>query len=379
MSVYWWNTDTFQATDAIGVPLVTVDITTPATGLPREDYTRPADPVARTDVRSDTEKVAMLRQYWIPAAKTFALWAADLLGLQAVNGAIVTTPVASLSDAVLATAYNLGALSSSLDSAWLAYYKARVTAHAYVTDAQIMADNAGRQVPADVRAAVRGYPSATAFSRDEIQARVTAAIAEIQRRVSAQAQPTQTVVTTTTPTPAAVTTTTNTAITPATVVDPTAAQRAKIAQWRDDLSAARRLETDAQNIGVALADVLHAWQAAGNYPDQVRTVSGLVADAAANVDFAQQLGHALESCIQVGSNVLATGTGTFPTDPQVKAPPALPTILPARPDGSVPVVITTTVPTSAGPDGKVTGDVVKPHINWVKIGAIALSLFAIFS
>ncbi len=160
-------------------------------------------------------------------------------------------------------------------------------------------------------------------------------------------------------------------------VPPTAAET--VARWRLVLSDARRLETDASAIGLALRSVLQAWQAAGDYPDQVRTLTGLVQDAAANVDYARQLAGALVTVIQVGETIMATGMGTLPADPRIPPPPALPTVIPAKPDGTTPVVTAITVPTQAKALEKYTADVVKPDKSGVTLAVILVTLLSLFN
>jgi len=132
--------------------------------------------------------------------------------------------------------------------------------------------------------------------------------------------------------------------------DPSTLAYAKLVQWRAALVDARRVETDAQAIIAALQSVRLAWVNAGDYPDQVRTIDGMIGDAVATMTWAQQAARTFASLISVAETIANTGVGTLPPDPVLGSVVPLPAVLPARPDGTVPVVTftpATTVPTVA--------------------------------
>lgn len=331
-----------------------------------------ADPcaiaVSIQDANTNTRVAAVMANYYTPASN----FARYLAALYAITDSGYVGAVSSVPTATLATAAEYTARVNTYLDACRAYLRA---VNPGKTDAELFGGTNGEIAFLKWTATL---PNGTVknFSAAQIANRIAACLAEYNTRTGA------TVVTPTpTPTPAPTPTPTPTP-TPVPTSTPTLAEQAAnaVARWRAVLSDARRLETDATNIGAALTGVLQAWQAAGNYPEQVRTLTGLVQDASANVDYARQLAAALATVIQVGETIAATGTGTLPGNPTVPPPPALPTVIPARPDGTIPVVEATSVPSDPAALEKEAAPVVKPAgMSAGKILLLALSLLSLFS
>lgn len=128
------------------------------------------------------------------------------------------------------------------------------------------------------------------------------------------------------------------------------AARVSLTRWRAALADARRVDVDAQAVITALQSIRKAWVEAGDFPDQVRTVDSMLRDAVNTQTWAQQAAATFISLVAVAETIANTGVGTLPPDPVLGSVVPLPTVLPARPDGTVPVVTftpATTVPTVA--------------------------------
>lgn len=321
-----------------------------------------ADPcaiaVSVQDANTNTRTAAVMANYYTPASN----FARYLAALYAITDSGYVGAVTSVPTATLATAAEYTARVNTYLDAGRAYLRA---VNPGKTDAELFGGTNGEIAFLKWTATL---PNGTVknFSAAQIANRIATCLTEYNARTGATVvSPTPTP----TPTPA-----------PAPVQTLAEQAAAAVARWRAVLSDARRLETDATNIGAALTGVLQAWQAAGNYPEQVRTLTGLVQDASANVDYARQLAAALATVIQVGETIAATGTGTLPGNPTVPPPPALPTVIPARPDGTIPVVEATSVPSDPAALEKEAVPVVKPAgMSAGKILLLALSLLSLFS